>query len=105
MRRLGFFLLVAAALLVALRLGTGIVYGDGEDVTYLVIKKRPGVAVERTATPIRPVHADRVVDSDEVGLVYGDAYLALMRAAPWLALGMAGAGLWLARSRPTKSGT
>ena len=96
MRRAGLTWLLAAVVLAATRLCTGIVYRMDEPLAALVLRA-PAWSIERTETRARPMESDIVVDSEEPNLVYGRLYMALMNAAPVGALVMAAIGLLLLR--------
>ena len=93
-------LLLLAVLLGTARLCTGIVYRADVPVAALVLKRQPGLAIERTETAARPVERDIVLDEEEPSLFYGPLYLAAMRAAPaLLAVMLAAAAVLIARHR------
>lgn len=85
MRAAAFALVALAVVLGAARLFTGLVYGADEPVSYFVLKPGPDAVIERTETAARPVSVDHVLVQDELSLPYASAYIAVMRAAPWVA--------------------
>ena len=88
-------------LLGAGRLCTGLVYGNDENATYLVIKP-PGWSYYRQASWTAPVPRHGILDQDEPGLFYEGVYFSLMKAAPWAMLACllaAGAGVAARQTR------
>lgn len=74
-----------AALLILLRLFTGVVIGADED-TYLILKSLPDPAIEQVVPYESGFSHAAILDADTGDLVYRDAYRWLMQAAPILAL-------------------
>lgn len=101
MRKLAAALILAALLLGAARLFTGVVYGADSPVAYFVIKTAPDVRMERPEIKGPPIESEIVLDTEESDLAYSWLYFGLMRAVPGLDAVMvtAAAILW-ARSRP-----
>jgi hypothetical protein len=93
-------LLLFAALMVAARLFTGIVYEYDDPTTYLVLKHRPSFTIVQenmAQIPLRQRFS--VIDGDENELAYQPAYTFLMDWAFALAGTCAGAALLLRRRR------
>ena len=97
MRKVALALLLLASLLLTARLFTGIYYRSDTAVAYFVLKPRPDPAIERARTDGARFDRAIVLDDDELDLAYGPLYRHLMTVAPYAALVLAGAGLWLWR--------
>ena len=75
--------LVLCAMLLFLRVCTGIVYEADAPFEDLVLKRTWDVRPERPETAAERVARDIVMDRDEPALLYTDLYLTVMRSARW----------------------
>jgi hypothetical protein len=91
MRGLAFVLLLLSLVVGGARLFTGVVYLSDEPTAVLVLKRGPAAWIERPEVRGEPSPSSIVLDRDEPDLAYGRLYRSLMRMAPALAPGLAGA--------------
>jgi len=94
-----------AAMLVALRLWTGIVVSYDSAEVFLVLKHAPSFAVTRFETASEPLAQDIVLDGDEQSLAYEWLYGGLMDAALPLAAALAVAPSVVLRRRGAAAGS